>query len=155
VKGVQDDAEIVVLADVPPVAAHVVGDDARRLTVAAPGGDVEVLVVEQNPHEGRLRRELPLLRILLDEIGDCRQRAIDRLVEYRVDMRRFGDPHRAHGDAAFLVPHFHRRKRPGSVGEILRPRGFWQTKRQRANQHESGQRTYASGAAGNVERHVR
>ena len=99
VKGVEQDVEVVVLADVAPVAAHVVGDDARGLAVAAAGGDVERGRVERDPHQRRLGGDPPLVRLLLHEIGDRGERSIDRFVEDAVDPRRRLDAGGPNGDA--------------------------------------------------------
>ncbi len=122
VKRVQDHADVVVLADVPAVAAHVVGDDPGRLAVAAPGGNIDVARVEEDPDERRLGGELSLVRILLDEIGDRRERPVEVLVKNRVDPGRLVHTDRAHGDAPCAVARHDGRWGEGrkSVRRILR-----------------------------------
>ena len=61
-----------------------------------PRGDVEVVVVEEDPRLGLLGGRLALLRFLLDEVRDRRDRRVDALVEPPVDAERRVEAHRPH-----------------------------------------------------------
>ena len=87
VEGVEHHAEVVVVALVGAVAAHVLGDwMPLRMGVVAPARDVNVVVVEQHPGFGAFGDRRPFLRFLLDEAGQRRDIAICRVVEAAVDL---------------------------------------------------------------------
>ena len=72
--------------------------------------DVEVLAVEEDPDLGALGRRLALARLLLDEVADRPDRAVERLVEDAVDAQRRVDADGADGDAAVGIARHHRRR---------------------------------------------
>ena len=56
--------------------------------------------VEEQPHQRGLGRQPPLVRVLLDEIGDRLDRAVELFIQHAVEARRRIDPRRPNGDPA-------------------------------------------------------
>ena len=112
VERVDQEAEQVVVQHVAGVALHVGRRPfARRGAVPAAAGHVEVLLVEHHPGIGPLRRRRALVGELLDEVGDRRDVAVDRLVEPSVDAEPGRQPDGAHRRPTAVAGHHRRRNR--------------------------------------------
>ena len=104
VEGVEADADVVVLPQRGAVAPVLVGDPLLgRRRVVDPRADVDVLVVEHQPHVGALAGRLPGGRHRLDEIAERRVLGVDGLVERAVDVERGRQPDGPHRGLAALV----------------------------------------------------
>ena len=98
VEGVDREREVLVAEDVAVVAAQLVGDLALGMAVPVARADVEVDLVEQDPRLGLLGRRLPFVGLLLDEVADRIDGAVDLFIETAVDPQRRLHAERAHGD---------------------------------------------------------
>ncbi len=83
VVGVEEDREPVGIGD--DVAAGQPADDARRIAVVQPGGDIDRVVVIGQPQFRLLARRLSLVRQPLDEAGDHARLLPGEVVEPAVD----------------------------------------------------------------------
>ena len=86
VEGVENELDRVRLGEVGVALALRVGD-AIGLAVEGDDADVEVLVVEGDPHLGFLRRRLALVGVLLHEVGVGLDPRPDVVVDAAVDRR--------------------------------------------------------------------
>ena len=116
VERVEDERDqIVPLPAVGAVSPHLSRDQPVHLTVPYPERDIHVLVVERDPRLCPFGRGLPAFRLDLDELGDGRDIAIERLVEGAVDSYWLIDTYGSHGRASFFVTpddlRCHRRRR--------------------------------------------
>ena len=100
VERVERPGEVVVPHDPDVVPPHLVRDDPVGARFPAAGDHVDVVVVEEQPHLGPLRRRRSLDRVVLDEVGHRRNLRIDLFIEIAVDVDPLPDACRAHGDAA-------------------------------------------------------
>ena len=89
VVGVEDDLDVVVLLEVG-VPPHLVGHEAAGFAVEAAKGEVQVVVVEEDPDLGPLRGRGSFDRLALKEAVHDRGLAPDRIVEAAVDARGLG-----------------------------------------------------------------
>ena len=111
VERVEERAEVVVLAELGGVAAHLVRNPlAPGRRVPHPGGDVDIRVVEHDPRLGRLGRGRAGVGNVLDEVGDRRHRLVDRLVEDAVEADALLETDRPYRGPPLLVTRHHRRR---------------------------------------------
>jgi hypothetical protein len=103
VEGVEDDREMIVVVEIGAVAAQVAGHAAGRVLFVHPGADIQVLVVEEHPDLGLVRRGPAFGGFLLDEVGHRWHVAVGRFVEGAVDDERRWQRHRPDGGVAALV----------------------------------------------------
>ena len=80
VEGVEGDGEVLVEPDAPVVAPEFGGHDPVRPGVPAASGDVDRLVVEEDPDLGLFGGRRPFERLGLDEVADSGNLVVDRLV---------------------------------------------------------------------------
>ena len=92
VERIEHDSEVLVLENIPMVAAHLVYDHPLGMAVPATRGDVDVLIVEKHPRFRFFGCRRPLVRLLLDEVADGRNARIGRVVELPIENDRFRDP---------------------------------------------------------------
>ncbi|MYF76019.1 MAG: hypothetical protein F4174_01360 [Acidobacteria bacterium] len=95
--------------DAPVVAPEFVGHDPVRLGIPATSGDVDGLVVEEDPDLGLLGGRRPFEGFGLDEIADSWNPVVDRLVEASVEVERLFESNGADGGATEVVAPDHRR----------------------------------------------
>ena len=110
VEGVDQEAEQVVVQHVERVAAQLGRHPFfRRRRIPAAARDVQVLLVEHHPGVRPLGGAGALVRKLLNEVRNRRDRLVDRLVQLPVDLQRRGEPDGAHGRLP-AFPGDHRRR---------------------------------------------
>ena len=73
------------------------------MALVAARRDIEVLVVEQDPHLGLLGRRRTFTRQLLDETAGAPDSPVDILIEPPVDAQGFGYPERLERGVPFVV----------------------------------------------------
>ena len=86
VESVEDETEVLVLEEIEVVPAHFVRDHALRMGIEAARGDVDVLVVEENPGLRPLGGKHAFTRLLLDEVGGRLKARVDCLVQLPIDF---------------------------------------------------------------------
>jgi hypothetical protein len=91
VKGIQNDAERVVVAGVE-ILLQVIDDDPRRLLVSRKYGEVQRLIVIEHANFGVVRRGHAFPRFVLNEAGRDRCIAPRRFVECAIDDDGTGGP---------------------------------------------------------------
>ena len=100
---------VAAVEDVDAVVAQLVGDDPLRLAVEHARGEVEVVVVEEDPGLVFSVAGAPSFGTCCTKSLDRQRRLVDRLVELAVDLERAVETNRTDGDAPLLILCPHRR----------------------------------------------
>ena len=93
IERVEHEREVFVLLNHPIVAPELVGDHPIRPALPVAARHIEIPVVEKDPHLSLLRGDHALHGFLLEEVGDPRDRGVDRVVEPTVDDETLGETH--------------------------------------------------------------
>ena len=108
VEGVEQYRQVVVVVHVERVAPHLALHAAAGLGFVEARGDVDVLVVEEDPGFGLLGRGRPFVGLLLEEVGQRRHGGVHGFGERAVDHEVARDSRGPDGRVPRVVAHHHR-----------------------------------------------